>query len=664
MYVYFDQQISISTLRHALVVMGLCFLPHVTTSPWWLSVLACCAIFFRLAASYWSFRIPPWWLRTVLVFFVIFFLRMHYGAFFVSGFFINSLVTFFWLKLIELHSQRDLRVIILISFYVIFTALITHSNVLVFLYVIVAVLAALSLLLKIQTPRASFLGLGKKSITALLIALPISLLLFFLFPRITTPLWLMSLPTQGTTAFTDQMTPGSLTSIVPNNSVVMRIIFKDPKKATIRGYWKGLALSRFNGGSWKESPTKPIYLPLPLLESKENADYEILLEPHQKQWLFYLQKPSAGWPKLQFANSTGLMRLDRKKINQRFIYALSSTKPQVVTLNPLQKRQNLTLPEGVNPDLKQWARQTMANAKGDAGQLTTEIIQYIQQQPFWYTLTPQRIGQDKFQLDRFWFKTRQGYCEYYASAAAFIYRAAGVPARVILGYFGGEWNPIGNYLSIRQKNAHAWVEYWQEETGWVRFDPTAAIPIFRIDKSILETANSQAFETAWDTYRLNISWFKRMKITYDSFQFYLERWSLFYNRERQAELLSSLGLGPWNWALLLKICIGIVIGFLVLGWVWYYMQLHRKDPLYREYDQLKKELQRLNISITPPSTLLCQLKELVMLYPELSSQIKAFYNEYEQIRLQAPFSKVQANRETTRALFKSFRKQLAELKPI
>lgn len=660
MYVYYGDQIPLSTLRHTLLVMAFCFLPHLDISPWWLSILALGVIGYRLAGSYWSYPVPSLWIRSVLAIFALFLLRWHYGAFLSGGFFIGVLVTFFWLKVIELHRKRDLRAVILISFYVIFTALITHTNLWVFFYVILAVLANLSLLLKMQTPSAPIARLSKKSVIFILIAIPVSVLMFFVFPRITTPLWLVNLPSTGETAFQEDMSPGTISSLRPDDSTVMRITFNNKAKIDIRHYWKGLALSHYDGITWSV-PTKryDYYMPVPLLSRKEDAEYEIMLEPHEKRWLFYIQEPIAAWPKLQYSSNTGLIRLDYKEINQRFAYALISAAPEYLPLNRLLIKQNLQIPTDSNPELQSWAKQEYIKSGQDPKKFTEMITAYIQNNPFWYKLTPQPIGRDKIQLDRFWFNTREGYCEHYSSAVAFIYRSAGVPARVLLGYYGGEWNPVGKYLNVRQMDAHAWVEYWQNGIGWVRYDPTAVIPISRIDKSIQEEIDrSRAFYIDWENYQLGLSWFERASISYQSFKYFWERWLLFYNQERQQQLIKSLGFGNWGLGELIQLWVAILLLFLFSGGIWHRWRLKHQDPLIREHNRLKEELNRLKINTAPPSSLFQQMLELEQKKPNLGQAVHNFLNQYEAIRLKQQSNDTQANRHMTQSLIRTLREKL------
>ncbi|WP_133129332.1 transglutaminaseTgpA domain-containing protein [Legionella yabuuchiae] len=663
MHVYYDEQIPLTTLRHGLLVMGFCYLPHLATTPWWLSIFALAAISYRLAGSYWNYPVPPLWIRIVLAISVLLILRWYYGEFLSSGFFIGVLVTFFWLKLIELHRKRDLRAIILISFYVIFTALITHTNLWIFFYVIIAVLANLSLLLKIQLPSSPFVRLSRNSFIIIAIAIPVSVLMFFVFPRITTPMWLINLPPTGQTAFKETMNPGSIASLQTNDTTAMRIMFNNPAKAGIKIYWNGLALSHYDGVSWSE-PTKKafVYLPLTLLSTKEEADYEILLEGHEKPWLFYMEEPIAGWPKLKYSSNTGLTRLDFQAINQRFAYAVNSTPHGYYPLNRLLLQQNLQLPQNASPKLKRWATEQMINARYNPTKFTQQVLNYIRDNPFWYKLQPEPIGQDTYQLDRFWFDTREGYCEHYSSAVAFIYRAAGIPARVMLGYYGGEWNPIGKYLNVRQKDAHAWVEYWQNNIGWIRVDPTAAIPDYRIDTTLLdEREPSHAFYMDWENYQLDLPWLERMKILYDSYKFFWERWLLFYNQERQQELFRSLGFGRWDLGLLLQIWIGIVLVFLFFGWAWFHWQGKREDPLTREYKRLQQELKRLNIPVAPPVSLLAQLAILKKKHPNLDLIVSEFIANYESMRLKKPYDKNSSGRIETQTILKELRNQLRRI---
>ena len=108
----------------------------------------------------------------------------------------------------------------------------------------------------------------------------------------------------------------------------------------------------------------------------------------------------------------------------------------------------------------------------------------FRQEAFYYTLQPPLLGPNA--IDDFLFGTRRGFCEHFAAAYVFLMRAAGIPARVVTGYQGGEINPIDGYFTVRQSDAHAWAEIWLANQGWVRVDPTASVSPTRIETGIAD----------------------------------------------------------------------------------------------------------------------------------------------------------------------------------
>src|SRR5690606_23783867 len=120
------------------------------------------------------------------------------------------------------------------------------------------------------------------------------------------------------------------------------------------------------------------------------------------------------------------------------------------------------------------------------------MLGYFSREPFHYTLKPPTLGPES--IDSFLFDSRRGFCAHYAGAMTFVLRAAGIPARAAARYQGGELNPDGNYLTVRQFDAHAWVEYWQPGIGWRSVDPTAAVAPQRIEQGLEQAlAADEAF---------------------------------------------------------------------------------------------------------------------------------------------------------------------------
>src|SRR5262249_20362469 len=126
------------------------------------------------------------------------------------------------------------------------------------------------------------------------------------------------------------------------------------------------------------------------------------------------------------------------------------------------------LPAGLPPRVVALARELTAQAHGPYDKAVA-LMRHLAR--FRYTTDLPAPGAAD-PLSGFLFDFRAGHCEYFATALAILLRAVGVPSREVNGFYGGEWNDFGNYLAVRQMDAHAWVEAWFPGHGWVTLDPT------------------------------------------------------------------------------------------------------------------------------------------------------------------------------------------------
>ena len=160
-----------------------------------------------------------------------------------------------------------------------------------------------------------------------------------------------------------------------------------------------------------------------------------------------------------------------------------------VNLSAQERNRALALPEGFDPRTRALVQSWRSEGLGDDAVVRAALDLF--HRSFTYTLNPPLLGRDS--IDDFLFETRKGFCEHYASAFVVLMRAAGIPARVVIGYQGGWWNAAGDYLLVRNSDAHAWAEAWMPSRGWMRVDPTAAVSPARIELGA-EAANDS---TAW-----------------------------------------------------------------------------------------------------------------------------------------------------------------------
>jgi len=235
---------------------------------------------------------------------------------------------------------------------------------------------------------------------------------------------------------------------------------------------------------------------------------------------------------------------------------------------------------------------------------------------------------------------------------------------VIVGYQGGEWNPLAQYLTIHQNDAHAWVEYWQEGKGWQQIDPTSFVSPERIDQKIKDMKDHRYNEVNYDD-SLALSWLQRSKLLFASARFFAERWLLFYNQATQRDLLQKLGLGQWNLSQLLQFAIVCLVVFIILiGFCYHWLLKRSQDPLLVEYHLLQKEFRRFNVPTHMAATLKQQCVALTTKAPTLSPTLAVFLNRYEQLRLHQVTENSKENKKAAVVLFKSLRKTLSQNKPV
>ena len=659
-----QEKVSKKTIKHALLVMIICYLPHLISSPWWLSILVVSAIVYRVSIDHYGYGLPNVWARLFLVIVSLCLLFLQYKSQVSSGFYIGFLLVFVALKSLEIRTVRDLRVLVLCDFYMILTALLIHQELWVFLYVILAVVAILLLMMKITAPVADFQYSGKKLIKRFFLALPIAIFLFYLFPRLSNPLWRVPALVQAKTGFSEQMTMGNLSDVVNDDSTVMRVVFRSNFKPSF--YWRGLVLSAFNGWTWTLSPEvdHPFELLKPI-KTGQAASYEILLEPHQKKWLFYQDNPIASYPGLLFSSSQGLVQQDSRVIYQRVDYSIIDGLSR--SYQPLTKASyqlNTYLPPNGNPRLREWAKQQIIAVHGNTQALIDAIGRHINQEPYWYSLMTKNIGIKANLMDHFWFDTKQGYCEYYTGAVAIILRAVGIPTRVIVGYHGGLWNPIAQYLTVQQNDAHAWLEYWLDGVGWQRMDPVSFIAHERIDARIQQKQAGgveQEWNSSWNMLSSKLPWMARAAFFLESAQFFWERWLLFYNQDSQLALLQKIGLGQWDEIKLLQVFIIVLLLLMLTGGIWYSIRQRQVyDALLVEYHRLQQEMQRLDVETRPPATFSKQLQELGDKQFHLKPLLNKYAEQYEQLRLRQEDANVD-NRQSILTLLRSLRMKLKKI---
>ncbi|WP_135227851.1 transglutaminaseTgpA domain-containing protein [Deinococcus fonticola] len=461
------------------------------------------------------------------------------------------------LKAAETRTYRDAKLLSLLGLFLLITHFFHSQGPVTAVQVVVASALLLSAAARWVNPATwagpVWQGQAWRQVGRLmLLATPVAALLFSFFPRPDGPLWRLPLQ-QNRTGLSDEINAGEYSNLAKDNSVAFRADFGGgavPPSA--ERYWRGPVYEEYDGVKWTQALRASFTFAPPSIETTRNAAYRyaLTLEPSGKPWLLALESVTQVPPNSLI--TTGFQAATFRPAAQRTRYELQSQVARTGRReDPRRLELNLFLPAGQNPRATALAAPWRSLPPAERVRRASE---YLARGGFTYTLDPPTLPQDN-RIDAFLFGSRTGFCEHYASAFAFLMRSAGVPARVVGGYQGGELNPAGDYLIVRQQDAHAWTEVWLAGQGWVRVDPTALIAPARVNTN-LGTALSQPNAT---TARPRSTW-QQLALRFDAFQNNWNNWVAGYDGEQQRTLLSRLGVsGVGSAPYMLALLVGVLL---------------------------------------------------------------------------------------------------------
>ncbi len=503
------------------------------------------------------------------------------------------------LKLIESERLRDAHAIILFASFVLMSALLFVQSLWFTLVLCSCLILFLATLRELQPKTKTANPTSKrwpremqKTLTSatvsLLCALPIAVCAFAFLPRLSTPLW--GAPSAGEGAHTgidDRMTPGSIAELLVDDSPAFRVHFDHEPPPVQQRYWRGPVLTRFDGSTWSHVESLELEAKSDTIASAATiVEYEVTLDATQQRWLFALDLPLSTPSDAVRGND--MMLTAHQPITQPRQYHMRSALSYRLepALSQRHRVQALQLPNGFNPRSRELAAQWRASAGDDESLMRKALALF--HASFSYTLNPPLLKHDS--VDDFLFSTRKGYCEHFASAFVFLMRAAGIPARVVTGYQGGYFNDVGNYLVVRQSDAHAWAEIWLADKGWVRVDPTAAVSPERIEAG---ASAANAADAAWYRPEWLLRWRNRLDLVNQLWNSSIIQ----FNALRQASLLQPLGIEYAGYReLVATLAIGMTVIFsLFAGWA-LYRPRPRNDPLQTAYARFCSKLARFGIT--------------------------------------------------------------------
>jgi len=602
-----------------------------------------------------------------------------YGLHMTQTISIVLLISMLCLKLLEISNDQDKRniaIILYLQFFLLACIFLSSQGILISLYSIFLVLLLSFLMLvfaryplplnislsnlfieRNSTRHNKLSQLVKINFKIALIAIPMTIVIFVLFPRIPGPLWtLPNLSKQATTGLSDSMYPGSVNGLSDSAEIVFRIDFKGKIPPASKLYWRGPVLSSTDGFLWEQSKFSEQKLignySQRIKQAKQGIDYTITLEPQKQKWLFTLEMAQSI--SSQFVSdaylSNNMQFLVKHAISRVVQYQASSNTSFIFKeTSQLELSQALLYPLGSNPKTWQLGQQWQNQAKQENSHpqsIVKKGLDYFVDKDFYYTRKPSLMVKNP--ADEFLFKYKRGFCEHFASSFVLLMRAAGIPARVVTGYQGMEYNKVGGYYLVRQSNAHAWAEVWLGNKGWVRVDPTAVIPQDHIEADIfdykkdemgflnlnysdLQQLSQQLNQQAWVGKLI-----KQFKQSVDAMQYSWNNWVLGYDQHKQQWLLALFGLsGHWKSLAILLVIIPVCILAML-----YYFQLVKKvpthDKLLRIYHAFLLKLEKNGLELSYHSGPDKIRQQSVRKFPEHSKQLNFLFNYYIQLRYAKP----------------------------
>lgn len=575
------------------------------------------------------------------------------------------------LKFLEMSRQRESQLLVYLCLFISAIQPVFAQSIGSFILALlsfVVILTTQSVLQRNTEQQFSLFNFSLEPLRQILrlfaVSIPLTLIIFVLAPRL--PAFSV-LPVQiekATTGISDFMDPGSISSLGNSDEVAFRVDFEGDIPPARELYWRGLVFDDFDGRAWEPEGRRGLRDGAAIIWPNRRTSfdwrneierygepyrYTVFLEPTQETWLFAL--PAAQTDRDSVGAARNLLLVNQIPVAQPIKYDVISHpqyRHQPNRLSTSQRQHNLDYAEGSNPlteaMVADWVEQ------GGSESVLPNMIRLFNQE-FLYSLEPPEYPGNA--VDQFLFEGRLGFCEHFASAAAAMLRMAGIPARVVAGYQGGEIHPTEGYLVVHQYNAHAWVEYWQQGQGWTRLDPTSVVAPERIefgfeaffrdnsllDESIFSLDRFQNMELVnwvrWQLESLNYRWLTLV---------------LGYDAGRQFDLLEKL-LGEVTPLRLIIALVSILAVSLLLYLAWHAYRAHsRLTPERRILRAYIKRLNSLGIETKPGMTLQDIKRQAQRELPEQQARLERLTSGIERLLYQVAAVKLDDLQRDIKAL--------------
>lgn len=577
--------------------------------------------------------LPKPWLLSVLIAIGVSLLYLQHQGIFGRDAGTRLFITALGLKLLEIKTERDLYLITFLAFIVATSQFLYEQSLSMAAYILLVCCTLIATLVCINSRQPKPWVALKTAGTIVLQALPIAIVAFILFPRLEAPHWVfLKDRQQARMGLSDSMEPGSISELGMSTELAFRVQFQGPMPPPEQRYWRGPVLAKTDGKRWTQSPHQNFqdYMDTPTFNGQA-YQYTILMEPQAKNWVFALDLPAEFVSPL--ARNVNYQLTTKANPDKRTEYKITSyTDYNTGYITRTEYQDATQLPDTPSADINGLVTQ-LHGFDGPPETYIKALLNYFHTQDFHYTLTPPIM--DEQPIATFLFKTRYGFCSHYASAFAYLMRVAHIPARVVTGYQGGEFNETGNFLEVHQYDAHAWTEVWLDGKGWTRVDPTAAVAANRIEKNInveaLEEGAAIQFADADAHTGQALAWLKQMRELWGNVDYNWQRWVINYNRTNQEKFLANFGVHNIQtmmyWMLGLIAAITTVLSLYLL-----YQKPQATDQALRHYHRFCRQLGKYGLRRHPGEGETAFLGRVTTALPQAAMDAKTITELFVKLR--------------------------------
>jgi transglutaminase-like putative cysteine protease len=571
-------------------------MPHVAP---WATALFGAALLARLLVNQFHLGLPPIALKVFVLAVGLAGIWISYGSLLGIEPGLGILLILVSLKMLETNTVRDFQVLILLGWFLSLCGLFFSQVLSTWLYTAIVCAILTTSLIRFHRGGAPHAFRYSARMTALLVAqaIPIVVLLFLCFPRSYGGFrFTFGNALNNVSGMSDELRPGNVAALAMSEVIAFRADFPDGTVPSLpQLYWRAGVLWRGDGLVWVRGRVAGLEPPVKR-QGQGEIRQRIAMEAHGGRWLFALDRPISDVPDAHYEQG-GYLRSDSPVLSLRRYEVVSRLDVRESTLVDPHRAAALQVPANVSPRVAALAKSWRAAAATDR-EVVDNGLRFFRTQHFVYTLQPGTYGGDA--LDEFLFTRREGFCEHYAAAFATLMRLAGIPARLVVGYHGGEYNR--RYVIVRQSESHVWCEVWLKETGWTRIDPTNVIAPERITSGLesfleLQAAAEGRSGVGSSTMVIGLrDMLREMRLLWDSLNYQWDLRVLTFDEEAQRSFFALIALSHLDWPSLAAWNLTGSLFILALLALWFGRPgKHRPDVVRRDYDRFCGIMARLGV---------------------------------------------------------------------